>query len=227
MCLKTLTIKRMSTSIPQLGNLTHRFALKILLQLRDETSRLQDLEHVRRERCEFQHHAGRNPDVTAGEVELDHVARLHTFTQAGALDHWEPEVVGVPEEDARESGRENRGDAEGLQSDRCLLPARAAAEVRSRDDHVPGPDVPRPRRVDGLEGVLREHLRIRGPQVLACDDVVGRDVVAERPHAALEAGLHDRYAFRGSVISPWIADAVTVHGLARYTCAVGEPIRPG
>src|SRR5207249_5674211 len=97
----------------------------------------------------------------------------------------------------------------------------------SRDDHVPGPDVLRPCRIDGLEGVLREHLRVGRPQVLACDDVVRRDVVAERPHAALESGLHDRYAFRGSVISPWIAEAVTVHGLARYTCAVGEPIRPG
>src|SRR5712692_4735738 len=35
------------------------------------------------------------------------------------------------------------------------------------------------------------------------------------------------YTFRGSVISPWIADAVTVHGLARYTWAWGDPIRPG
>jgi hypothetical protein len=35
------------------------------------------------------------------------------------------------------------------------------------------------------------------------------------------------YTFRGSVITPWMADAVTVHGLARYTWAWGEPIRPG
>src|SRR2546422_6897856 len=171
--------------------------------------------------------SGRNPNLTSGEVELDHVARLHTVPQTRALDHGESEVDRVPEEDARERVREDRGDAQRLQCDRRLLPARAAAEVGSRDDHVPGLDVLRPCRVDGLECVLREHLRVGRPQVLACDDVVGRDVVTKRPHAALESGLHDRYAFRGSVISPWIADAVTVQGLARYTCAVGEPIRPG
>src|SRR5439155_533632 len=35
------------------------------------------------------------------------------------------------------------------------------------------------------------------------------------------------HTFRGSVISPWIADAVTVQGEARYTWACGDPIRPG
>src|SRR5437773_2740230 len=35
------------------------------------------------------------------------------------------------------------------------------------------------------------------------------------------------HTFRGSVISPWIADAVTVQGEARDTWACGDPIRPG
>src|SRR5439155_815489 len=107
----------------------------------DEPARFEDLEHVRRERGKFQHRTGRHPNLTTGEVELDYVARLHTVPQTRALDHGESEVDRVPEENARERVRQDRGDAERLQCDRGLLPARAAAEVGSRDDHVPGPDV--------------------------------------------------------------------------------------
>src|SRR5256885_866437 len=193
------------------GRLSHRFGLELLLQFRDEPARFEDLEHVRRQRGKFQHRTGRHPNLTTGEVELDHVARLHTVPQTRALDHGESEVDRVPEEDTRERGREDRGDAQRLQCDRRLLPARAAAEVDSRDDHVPGLDFLRPCRVDGLEGVLREHLRIRGPQVLACDDMVRRDVVAERPHAALKSSAAiRRSSMRALVHEPRNATSIFV-----------------
>src|SRR5206468_11867651 len=83
-----------------------------------------------------------------------------------------------------------RGNPECLQCDVGLLPARTATEVVPRDDDVPGLHLLRPRRVHSLERVLREDLGVRRPEVLPRDDVVRGDVVPERPHAALEAGLH-------------------------------------
>src|SRR5256712_13974514 len=112
--------------------------------------------------------------------------------------------------------RVKRGKTGGPRHTRGLLPARAASEVRSRDDEVAGLHFLRPGRVDGLERVFGEDLRIRRAEVLARDDVVGGDVIAKRPHATPATGLH-RQTFSGSVSFPRIADAATVHGLASYT----------
>src|SRR2546428_9272126 len=122
--------------------------------------------------------------------------------------------------------RVKRGKTGGPRHTRGMRPARAASEVRSRDDDVAALHFLRPGRIDGLERVFGEDLRIRRAEVLARDDVVRGDVIAKRPHATLETGLHGQ-TFRGSVIFPRIADAATVHGLARYTWACGDPMRPG
>src|SRR6266487_2734077 len=129
-------------------------------------------------------------DLAAGHVDLDRVPGLHFLTEPCTLDHRESEIDRVPEENAGERIREDRADPERLQRNRSLLPARAASEVGSRDDNVSGLDSFRPRRIHGFERVLREYLRVRRPEILARDDMIRGDVVAERPHPALEAGLH-------------------------------------
>src|SRR5207253_5233512 len=80
--------------------------------------------------------------------------------------------------------------AEGLEGDGGLFAAGAAAEVVPRDDHIPRLHLARPRRVYGLERVRREHLRVRRPEVLARDDVVGRHVVPECPYTTAELTEH-------------------------------------
>ena len=154
------------------------------------SSFFKDLEYVRRERSEAQHPARCEADLPVRQVQLNQIARLHSVVKSRALDGREPEVNRIPEEDARERVREDCGDAEGFQGDGSLLSARATPKVGSRDDHVPRPDLLRPRRVDAFERVLREHLRIRGPKVLVGNDVIRGDVVLEGPHAALESRLH-------------------------------------
>jgi hypothetical protein len=106
-----------------------------------------------------------------------------------AFNGREAQVDGISEENAGERIREDRRDTEGLEGERRLLAARTAAEVRAGDDQVTGLDFFGPRRIDGLERVLGEDLRVRGPEVLARDDVVRGDVVAEGPDATSEAGL--------------------------------------
>src|SRR5436309_15015056 len=103
-------------------------------QFRHEPARLQDLEDVWRERLEPQRGPVLQADLPAGHVEVDDLARLHLRLQARALEDREPEVDRVPEEDAREGVREDRGDPEGLQGHGRLLAARTASEVVPRHD---------------------------------------------------------------------------------------------
>src|SRR4030067_652164 len=53
-------------------------------------------------------------------------ARLHLLSKTRTLQDGEPEVDCVPEEDAGERVREDRGNPEGLQGHGRLLPARSA-----------------------------------------------------------------------------------------------------
>src|SRR5256884_7894792 len=193
-------------------------------------------------------------DLTLRHVDLDHVPGVHLSPQSRTLEHRESKVNRVTEENPSERVGENRGHAERFQRDGGLFAARSAPEVVAGHDEVADLDAPGPGRIDGFEGVRCKHLGIGRAQILSRDDVVGRDIVPERPDAAAELTLHSEEGtrpgpinlpltgvdrppdpfpaersqiFRGSVISPWIADAVTVQGEARYTWACGDPIRPG
>ena len=99
-----------------------------------------------------------------------------------------------------------------------LLARGAGAEISSRHDDVSGPHRRGERRIDRFEAVLCDLLD-RELHVAARSEHVRIDVVAEYPgpHASISRGSHTR---------PATADAATVYGEARYTCADAAPMRP-
>src|SRR6266850_4237294 len=99
-----------------------------------------------------------------------------------------------------------------------LLAGRAGAEVAAGDDGVAGLHCRGERGRHGFKAMLGDFLDAE-LHVAARGDDVGVDVVAEDP------GLH-AIRSRGSAMCPATADAATVYGEARYTCAVADPMRP-
>src|SRR6266513_197442 len=128
------------------------------------------------------------------------------------------EVEGVAVKEAGERLRDQGDDAEVLERRGRLLARGAGAEVASRHDDVTRPHRGGERRVQCFEAVLG-HLLDRELHVAARGEHVRIDVVAEypRPHASISRGSHTR---------PATADAATVYGEARETCADAAPMRP-
>src|SRR6185295_12799948 len=121
------------------------------------------------------------------------------------------EVDGVAIEQTGERLCNQHGDAEMLQCLGRLLARRTDAEVAATDHGITRPHFRGKRRQHRREAVLGDLLDAE-LHVAAGGDDVGVDVVAEDP------GLHASSS-RGSAMCPATAEAATVYGEARYTCA--------
>src|SRR5215471_8795645 len=159
------------------------------------------------------------------EVDLQLVAGLDGLGRLRRLEDRVAQVDRVAEEDAGERVRDDTRDAGAADGDRGDLAGRAAPEVGAADHDVAGRHLARPAALvtgHALHRVLAELLLVQGvDRVLGRDDLVGVDVVAERPGPASEHGCR-RHTPRGSlatslgwVISPVTALAAATAGLAR------------
>src|SRR5437660_805112 len=112
-----------------------------------------------------------------------------------------PRAETPPEECPSERVGEDRGHAERFQRDWGLFAARSAPEVVAGHDEVADLDALGPGRIDGLEGMRSKHVGIGRAEIFSRNNVVGRDIVPERPDAAAELPLHSEARTRGGTIN--------------------------
>src|SRR5919198_2458401 len=105
-----------------------------------------------------------------------------------------------------------------LERFRRLLARGASAKVAAGDEHIALFHRSGERRLDRFHAMPRD-LVDAVLHVAPGRDDIGVDVVAEDP------GSHCSM-LRGSVMRPVTADAATVYGDAKYTCADAAPMRP-
>src|SRR3972149_2234384 len=192
----------------------------VLLDVGHQAPLLEDAGHRGRQGWERQGDAlGPVDDLAAGEVQLEVVplvdaVRVHD-------DGGEADVNAVPVEDAGEGLREHRARPAHLDHDGGVLAGTPLPEVPAADDEVPRLGVGCEVRAGVLQRMFRELGQVRAQVVVPPrGDEVRGDVVPELPRAPHQA------TSRGSVITPYIAVAAAVAGLARYVKAIGLPIRP-
>ena len=128
------------------------------------------------------------------------------------------DVEGIAEIEARVRGRHHRRHAQ-VHQHRCGLLARGAdAEPGTGDEDVAAPHVGSEFGAHALQAVACHDVeavlhRVAGRELIGVD--VGRQ--APGPHARIS---------RASLMRPRRADAATVYGEPRNTCAVAAPMRP-
>ena len=103
-----------------------------------------------------------------------------------------------------------------------LLARGANTEVGASHDHIALAHAAHEVGPHRFEAVARQHVQavLHG---MAGGEYIGVDVSAQFPDPV---GVCHTSTSRGSVMQPRTADAATVYGDARYTCAVAEPMRP-
>src|SRR6185295_15548167 len=136
----------------------------------------------------------------------------------GAGQQQQADVERVAVVQARVAWRDHRGHAQMPERAGGLLARRAYAEVRAGHDHVAGLHLRREFGAHGFQAVTRNSIDAVFHRVARCQ-LVGVDLGGQPPRP------HDSIS-RASPIVPRTADAATVYGEARYTRALGEPMRP-
>src|SRR2546423_459487 len=187
-------------------------------EMRKQSTVAHDLPEERRQRLRGARLAGR-AGVDASGVEVDRVVvafpdalRLPAVARrAAAIDR-------IALEQARVRFGDEGGDTEMLERFRRLLARRTGAEVAAGDDDIAFAHARGEGRIQRLQAVAGD-LVDAVLHVAARRDGVRVDIVAQHP------GLHCSIP-RGSVMRPVTADAATVYGEARYTCADAAPMRP-
>jgi hypothetical protein len=164
--------------------------------------------------------AARDDDALP-EVDLDLRLVRDRASRLGVLDHRQPEVDAVAEEDPCERLADDCLYATATQRKLRVLPRGTHAAVAAGDDDVARPDPPRDRLVVGLEQVLAQALRISHVEVSTGDHDVSVDVVADpdRPADDPSSCAHRcavvAMTARGSVSSPVSAAAPATYAFAR------------